>query len=142
MHYTLSFLKNLKGWHEEVMPPIKFNTLKERKMVLEERIELSWGCPRWILNPVRLPISPLQHNFKNKNHLVRLRAHSYFHHTTADRLLGLPDEAFAKQRRSLVEPRGIEPLTSCMPCKRSPKLSYGPKISPNIPPTSWSVNSS
>ena len=23
-----------------------------------EGIEPSWGCPRWILNPVRLPISP------------------------------------------------------------------------------------
>ena len=28
--------------------------------MLEERLELSWGRPRWILNPVRLPISPLQ----------------------------------------------------------------------------------
>ncbi len=27
----------------------------------------------------------------------------------------------------LVEVSGIEPLTSCMPCKRSPKLSYRPK---------------
>ena len=26
----------------------------------------------------------------------------------------------AFQKGSLVEPRGIEPLTSCMPCKRSP----------------------
>jgi hypothetical protein len=28
--------------------------------------------------------------------------------------------ASAKRKRSLVEPSGIEPLTSCMPCRRSP----------------------
>ena len=27
----------------------------------------------------------------------------------------------------LVELAGIEPATSCMPCKRSPELSYSPK---------------
>ncbi len=30
------------------------------KKMLEEGIEPSWPCDRWILNPVRLPISPLQ----------------------------------------------------------------------------------
>ncbi len=28
----------------------------------------------------------------------------------------------------MVEVRGFEPLTSCMPCKRSSQLSYTPKI--------------
>jgi site-specific DNA recombinase len=27
---------------------------------------------------------------------------------------------FSTQKCGMVEPRGIEPLTSCMPCKRSP----------------------
>ena len=30
-------------------------------MVPEAGIEPAWSHPRWILNPVRLPISPLRH---------------------------------------------------------------------------------
>ena len=29
-------------------------------MVPEVGIEPTWGCPRWILSPVRLPVSPLR----------------------------------------------------------------------------------
>src|SRR6056297_292866 len=42
-----------------------------------------------------------------------------------DPMPGLDDTHFNRsggdeRERDLVEPRGIEPLTSCMPCKRSP----------------------
>ena len=30
-------------------------------LVPEVGIEPTWGCPRWILSPVRLPVSPLRH---------------------------------------------------------------------------------
>ena len=38
------------------------NTTKLEKVVPEVGIEPTRGCPRRILNPVRLPISPLRHN--------------------------------------------------------------------------------
>lgn len=34
-------------------------------LVPEERLELSRGCPHWILSPARLPVSPLRHRWKN-----------------------------------------------------------------------------
>ena len=35
---------------------------------------------------------------------------------------------FRHSSEKKVEPMGVEPTTSCMPCRRSPKLSYGPII--------------
>ena len=36
----------------------------------------------------------------------------------------------------MVEATGIEPVTSCMPCKRSPGLSYAPTNRAKFRPTS------
>ncbi len=40
--------------------------------------------------------------------------------TAPRRLFAAPSEAHLRAARQImVEPRGVEPLTSCMPCKRS-----------------------
>ena len=36
-------------------------------MVPEPGIEPGWGCPRGILSPLRLPISPLRHAYRLHN---------------------------------------------------------------------------
>ncbi len=46
--------------------------------------------------------------------------------TLIDRLRFAPAERSGAAEFLLVDPRGLEPLTSCMPCKRSSQLSYGP----------------
>ncbi len=38
----------------------------------------------------------------------------------------------------MVELTGLEPVTSCMPCKRSSKLSYSPRFSRSIYQADWS----
>ena len=39
---------------------------------------------------------------------------------TKNNLIEKIEQIATIQKSGLVEPRGIEPLTSCMPCKRSP----------------------
>ena len=77
--------------------------------MLEERLELSWGRPRWILNPARLPISPLQQKVAGA--------------AECEKAVGAIVEVIqvlvrARQRpvrQKDMEPRRIELLTSTMP---------------------------
>ena len=39
---------------------VRYGTSLNVNVVPEVGIEPTWGCPRWILSPVRLPVSPLR----------------------------------------------------------------------------------
>jgi hypothetical protein len=50
-------LQNKKGLHNHLCKPLNL-------LVPEVGIEPTWGRPRWILSPVRLPVSPLRRTWE------------------------------------------------------------------------------
>ncbi len=59
--YLMRIDREISNRNKKFQPDISNLSLPRERVVPEVGIEPTRGCPRRILNPVRLPISPLRH---------------------------------------------------------------------------------
>jgi len=92
------------------------NTCKTIALSINDSKNISKSGRRKISTDANAPFSIISGSKKGRNVARNI---FYRRHPRTQRQSQQPSQYLLKIMQLMVEPRGVEPLTSCMPCKRS-----------------------